>query len=321
MSEPDLKAEWAIDVRGLTKRYGQRTVVDHVDLKVRTGRICGFLGPNGSGKTTTIRMLCGLLTPDEGEGTCLGLDITRQAIDIRRQVGYMTQKFGLYDDLSIRENLDFVARLFELPNRKKAVDGALQRLGLVERQHQLAGALSGGWKQRLALASCLIHEPRLLLLDEPTAGVDPKARRDFWDEIHRLAAHGITVLVSTHYMDEAERCHELVYIAYGKTLARGTEREIIDASKLRVWSVEGEGAAMLVEPLKAVPGVLSVAAFGNKLHVAGQDDALLEHAIAPYKDRPGLQWQRAEPNLEDVFISLISEAQDNFATPKAKAAA
>jgi len=312
---------WAIDVRGLTKRYGARTVVDHVDLQVRTGRICGFLGPNGSGKTTTIRMLCGLLTPDEGEGTCLGLDIAKQAIDIRRQVGYMTQKFGLYDDLSIRQNLDFVARLFELPNRQEAVDAALQRLGLFERQHQLAGALSGGWKQRLALAACLIHQPRLLLLDEPTAGVDPKARRDFWDEIHRLAAQGTTVLVSTHYMDEAERCHELVYIAYGKTLARGTEREIIEASKLQVWSVQGEAAATLIEPLKTAPGVLSVASFGNSLHVAGQDAALLDAAVAPYKDKPGLSWQQAEPNLEDVFISLIGQAQDNYAQPAPKVAA
>jgi len=310
----------AIDVRGLTKRYGTRTVVDDVSLRVRTGRICGFLGPNGSGKTTTIRMLCGLLTPDGGEGRCLGLDIRKQAAEIRRQVGYMTQKFGLYDDLSIRENLDFVARLFELPQRKQAVDQALERLGLVERQHQLAGALSGGWKQRLALAACLIHQPRLLLLDEPTAGVDPKARRDFWDEIHRLAAQGITVLVSTHYMDEAERCHELVYIAYGKTLARGTEREIIDQAGLHVWAVEGDGVATLVEPLKTAPGVMSVAAFGNALHVAGQDDTLLEQAIAPYREREGLHWHRADANLEDVFISLIGQAQDNFAQP-ARAAA
>ncbi|HEY0858072.1 MAG TPA: ABC transporter ATP-binding protein [Albitalea sp.] len=303
----------AIDVRGLTKRYGARTVVDHVSLQVRTGRICGFLGPNGSGKTTTIRMLCGLLTPDDGEGRCLGLDIRREAGEIRRRVGYMTQKFGLYDDLSIRENLDFVARLFEMPNRRQAVDAALQRLGLVERQQQLAGSLSGGWKQRLALAACLIHEPSLLLLDEPTAGVDPKARRDFWDEIHRLAAQGITVLVSTHYMDEAERCHELVYIAYGKTLARGTEREIIDEARLHVWAVEGEDAAALVEPLKNAAGVLSVASFGNALHVAAQDEALLAQAIAPYRERPGLRWSRSEANLEDVFISLIGRAQDNFA--------
>ena len=217
----------AIDVHGLTKRYGGRTVVNDISLQVETGRIVGFLGPNGSGKTTTIRMICGLLTPDAGQGSCLGLDIMADAIAIKREVGYMTQKFGLYDDLSIRENLDFVARLFELPQRKQTVDEALQRLGLVARQDQLAGSLSGGWKQRLALAACLIHQPRLLLLDEPTAGVDPKARRDFWDQIHQLAQQGITVLVSTHYMDEAERCDSLVYIAYGKILAQGTAAAIV----------------------------------------------------------------------------------------------
>jgi ABC-2 type transport system ATP-binding protein len=217
----------AIDVRDMTKRFGARTAVDHVSLKVRAGEICGFLGPNGSGKTTTIRMLCGLLTPDAGSGTCLGLDIRTQAAAIKRQVGYMTQRFGLYDDLSIRQNLEFIARLFELPGRAGAVDQALQHLGLVERQRQLAGTLSGGWKQRLALAACLLHEPKLLLLDEPTAGVDPKARREFWDHIHRLAGDGMTVLVSTHYMDEAERCHELVYIAYGKVLAQGHADAIV----------------------------------------------------------------------------------------------
>jgi len=222
-----MNAGLAIDVRGLSKHYGGRAVVDNVDIQVGAGRICGFLGPNGSGKTTSIRMLCGLLTPDAGSGTCLGLDIIREAPAIKRQVGYMTQKFGLYDDLSIRENLDFIARLFEMPNRKQAVDQALEQLGLVTRQKQLAGSLSGGWKQRLALAACMIHQPRLLLLDEPTAGVDPKARRDFWDQIHRLADEGMTVLVSTHYMDEAERCHELVYIAYGHVLAKGTADQIV----------------------------------------------------------------------------------------------
>ena len=217
----------AIAVRGLSKHYGGRAVVDAVDLAVARGRICGFLGPNGSGKTTTLRMLCGLLRPDAGSGNCLGLDIRREAAAIKRQVGYMTQRFSLYDDLSIRENLDFVARLFELPNRRAEVDGALERLGLAARQHQLAGLLSGGWKQRLALAACLIHRPQLLLLDEPTAGVDPKARREFWDEIHRLAAEGITVLVATHYMDEAQRCDPLCYIAYGRVLATGTPAQIV----------------------------------------------------------------------------------------------
>jgi ABC-2 type transport system ATP-binding protein len=312
-------AGWAIDVQGLTKRYGGRAVVDAVDLQVAAGRICGFLGPNGSGKTTTIRMLCGLLTPDAGRGRCLGLDIATEGAEIRRQVGYMTQRFGLYEDLSIRENLDFVGRLYELPRRREAVDRTLERLGLAARQKQLAGTLSGGWKQRLALAACLMHEPRLLLLDEPTAGVDPKARRDFWDQIHALAGQGITVLVSTHYMDEAERCHELVYIAYGKTLARGTQAQIIDQAGLVVWEVQGQGdgpeeaQAALVEPLKAAPGVLSVAAFGHALHVAGRDEALLEAAIAPYRARTGLTWRRTEANLEDVFISLIGQARDNFA--------
>jgi ABC-2 type transport system ATP-binding protein len=307
----------AIDVQGLSKHYDGRAVVDSMDLKVDAGRICGFLGPNGSGKTTTIRMLCGLLTPDGGSGTCLGLDIFKDAPAIKRQVGYMTQKFGLYDDLSIRENLDFVARLFELPKRRAAVDLSLERLGLTARQGQLAGSLSGGWKQRLALAACLIHEPRLLLLDEPTAGVDPKARRDFWDQIHSLAAEGITVLVSTHYMDEAERCHELVYIAYGKMLARGTERQIIDASGLRVWSIRGEDLNGMLAGLKAAPGVLSVAAFGNTVHVAGQDGALLDAALLPLRQRAGIQIEQASANLEDVFISLIATAPDNFVTADA----
>lgn len=302
----------AIDVHGLTKRYDGRAVVDDVSLQVASGRICGFLGPNGSGKTTTIRMLCGLLTPDAGQGQCLGMDLRREAQRIRREVGYMTQRFGLYEDLSIRQNLEFIARLYELPQRRQAVDRTLERLGLAARQKQLAGALSGGWKQRLALAACLMHQPRLLLLDEPTAGVDPKARRDFWDQIHALAAESITVLVSTHYMDEAERCHELIYIAYGRVLARGTEAEIVRDAALVVWSVQGDGYAALVEPLKAAPGVLSVAAFGNALHVAGREAAAVEAAIAPWRAQAGLRWQRTDANLEDVFISLIAAAPDNF---------
>ena len=306
----------AVDVRGLVKRYGTHTAVDGLTLQLRAGRICGFLGPNGSGKTTTIRMLCGLLQPDAGEGECLGLSLATHAAEIRCQVGYMTQKFGLYEDLTLRENLDFVARLYQLPQRRATVDRTLQRLGLAARQEQLAGSLSGGWKQRLALAACLMHEPRLLLLDEPTAGVDPKARREFWDQIHDLAAQGITVLVSTHYMDEAERCHELVYIAAGKLLARGTAAEIIERAGLHVWAVHGENLHALVEPLKAAPGVLSVAAFGNTLHVTGQDQAQLDGAVAALRaDRAELVWSRTQANLEDVFISLIARAPDNFAQP------
>lgn len=301
----------AIDVKGLTKRYGGRAVVDDVRVTLAPGRICGFLGPNGSGKTTTIRMLCGLLTPDAGTGSCLGFDLVSQAAQIKRQVGYMTQRFGLYEDLSIRENLDFIARLFSLPQRRQTVAQALDRLGLTTRRDQLAGTLSGGWKQRLALAACLLHEPRLLLLDEPTAGVDPKARRDFWDEIHRLAAQGITVLVSTHYMDEAERCHELMYIANGRVLTRGTQQQIIDEAALSVWSIAGPDPDALVEPLKQLPGVLSVAAFGNTLHVTGDDPQQLAAALAPYRNREDLRLTPTQANLEDVFISLISKRGNN----------
>lgn len=305
----------AIDVQGLSKSYDGRKVVDQVDIQLAPGRICGFLGPNGSGKTTTIRMLCGLLTPDAGSGTCLGLDIFQQAAQIKRQVGYMTQKFGLYEDLSIRQNLDFIARLFELPQRKEAVDACLERLGLSARQSQLAGSLSGGWKQRLALAACLIHQPRLLLLDEPTAGVDPRARREFWDQIHDLASQGITVLVSTHYMDEAERCHELVYIAYGKILARGTESQIIADSALKVWTLQGQGLGALLAPLKSSPGVLSAAAFGNAVHVAGLDDDLVLAALDKIRNDK-LTITRSSANLEDVFISMIASAPDNFTLDK-----
>ncbi|MDB5799856.1 MAG: transporter related, partial [Rhodocyclales bacterium] len=245
----------AIDVHGLTKRYGDKTVVDGLDLQVNRGEIYGFLGPNGSGKTTSIRMMCGLLTPDAGEGHTLGLDVVREAQAIKRKVGYMTQRFGLYDDLSIRENIDFVARVYGMDGRAQRVDAALERLGLASRQKQLAGSLSGGWKQRLALAACMLHEPELLLLDEPTAGVDPKARRDFWDEIHKLAAEGVTVLVSTHYMDEAERCHRLGYIAYGRLLAHGTPGELVEQSGFSTWNVSGADTNELAAKLEALPAV------------------------------------------------------------------
>lgn len=301
----------AIDVKGLVKRYGQRVVVDHVDLTVMPGRICGFLGPNGSGKTTTLRMICGLLTPDGGSGTCLGFDIISQRDEIKRRTGYMTQKFGLYEDLTIRENLEFVGRVYGLDRLKQRVDQSLDRLGLATRQNQLTGALSGGWKQRLALAACVLHEPQLLLLDEPTAGVDPKARRAFWDEIHSLAASGITVLVSTHYMDEAERCHEIAYIAYGKLMARGTADDIIDQSGLFSWIATGPGADRLAPLLRDAPGVTAAAAFGLDLHVCGPDDALLQQAIAPYRADPQIHWAPARPTLEDVFIHLMGQAHDN----------
>jgi ABC-2 type transport system ATP-binding protein len=302
----------AIEVRGLTKRFGGKAVVRGISLNVRRGTIFGFLGPNGSGKTTTIRMLCGLLTPDEGEGTCLGFDIRTEAEAIKRRVGYMTQRFSLYQDLSVRENLEFVARLYEMPEPVEAAREMIKRLGLEGRGEQLAGELSGGWKQRLALGACTLPGPKLLLLDEPTAGVDPKARREFWNEIHALATEGITALVSTHYMDEAERCHEIAYIAYGELLTRGTVDEVIEHAGLITYTVSGPQLNNLQAELAALPGVDMVAPFGVSLHVSGRDEGALEAAIEPYRKRPGLSWARSEPSLEDVFIDLMSKARDNF---------
>jgi ABC-2 type transport system ATP-binding protein len=301
----DAPGEWAVDVEDLTKRFGERTVVDHVTLRIRPGTIFGFLGPNGSGKTTTIRMICGLLTPDGGRGRVLGFDVLRESARIKREVGYMTQRFSLYEDLSIEENLDFIARMYALPDRGRRVADAIASLGLAERRHQLAGQLSGGWKQRLALAACLIHEPRLLLLDEPTAGVDPAARREFWDHIHDLAHRGITVLVSTHYMDEAERCHELAYIAYGKLLAHGTLREVIDQAALTTWELEGEDLMAVASRLRGRPGVDMVAAFGNALHVSGTDRPALEGSIHDVVRDGPVRAHEVPPGLEDVFIHLM----------------
>ena len=296
----------AIDVHRLNKSFGPKHVVKDFSLEVRPGEIYGFLGPNGSGKTTSIRMICVLLRPDSGHGTCLGYDI-RNSAAIKREVGYMTQRFSLWEDLTIRENLDFIARMYNMNERKRAVQAQLEELGLEKRQGQLAGTLSGGWKQRLALAACMLHRPRLLLLDEPTAGVDPQARRDFWEEIHRLAAGGISVLVSTHYMDEAERCHRLAYIAYGRLLATGTPQEVLHMVSLSTWAVHGAPAelAALAERLHGLAGIAHVTAFGNTLHVTGEDAAELEKTVAPFHSEKGLSWEKAEPGLEDVFIHLM----------------
>jgi ABC-2 type transport system ATP-binding protein len=316
-------AALAIDVRNLSKRFGGKTVVDRLAIRVPRGRICGFLGPNGSGKTTTIRMLCGLLTPDDGEGTCLGFDIRTQSREIKRRVGYMTQRFGLYEDLSIEENLAFVARVYQVPRPRQAVDGALEQLGLAARRTQLAGTLSGGWKQRLALASCLLHDPELLLLDEPTAGVDPKARRDFWAEIHALAARGITVLVSTHYMDEAERCHQIAYLSYGRLLVAGTAEQAIADARLRTWRITGKdgsgGDLARVLALAERDGRWMVVPFGTALHVTGAagagdfaDDAGNDFPRWLAQQAPGHSWTVTpiDTGLEDLFISLMDSGRD-----------
>ncbi|MDX8458148.1 ABC transporter ATP-binding protein [Mesorhizobium humile] len=302
-----------IDVRGLVKRFGDKTVVDHVTMTVAEGEIVGFLGPNGSGKTTTIRIMCGLLTPDEGDGTVLGFDIRTDALKIKREVGYMTQKFSFYEDLTIGENLEFVARLYQLRPVEQYVARTLEELGLASRRNQLAGTLSGGWKQRLALAACIMHKPKLLLLDEPTAGVDPKARREFWDEIHRLAGGGLTVLVSTHYMDEAERCHRISYISYGKMLATGTVDEVVRNAGLTTFVLQGPLLDQVAEALQGRPGVDQVAPFGATLHVVGSDKAALEKALADVeKEHEDVTVTPGETSLEDVFIQFMSGSKDNM---------
>lgn len=301
-----MNGEYAIDVHGLSKSFGPKRVVNGLSLQVEKGEIYGFLGPNGSGKTTSIRMLCGLLTPDEGSGTCLGFDVRSESAEIKKQVGYMTQRFSFYEDLSIRENLDFVARLYAMPNRKQTVQTGMEDLGLADRADQLAGTLSGGWKQRLALAACMLHRPRLLLLDEPTAGVDPKARRDFWDEIHRLAAQGISVLVSTHYMDEAARCHRLAYIASGNLLASGSPEALIAQSGLVSFVVKDDDPA-LSDRLRTLPGVQQVVAMGSVYSVSGKDGPLVEQSLASL---PGLRFAPADTGLEQVFIQLMENVRD-----------
>ncbi len=302
-----------IDVRDLTKRFGDKTVVDHVTMSVAEGEIVGFLGPNGSGKTTTIRIMCGLLTPDEGEGTVLGFDIRTDSLKIKREVGYMTQRFSFYEDLTIEENLEFVARLYELKPVATYVADTLDDLGLISRKGQLAGTLSGGWKQRLALAACIMHKPKLLLLDEPTAGVDPKARREFWDEIHRLAHGGLTVLVSTHYMDEAERCHRISYISYGRMLATGTVDEVVKNAGLTTFVLQGPNIDRAAAALKDKPGVEQVAPFGATLHVVGSDRKALEAALADVEKKfEGVTVRPGETSLEDVFIQFMSGSKDNM---------
>jgi ABC-2 type transport system ATP-binding protein len=304
-------SDLVIDVQGITKRFGNRTVVNNIPMQVRRGEIYGFLGPNGSGKTTFLRMLCGLLRPDGGSGRCLGFDIRSESGEIKKNIGYMTQRFSFYEDLTIEENLDFIARIYGVPERKAAVEKSLEQLGMTARRSQLAGTLSGGWKQRLALSACLIHEPKLLLLDEPTAGVDPKARRGFWEKIHQLAAGGLTVLITTHYMDEAERCHRLAYIAYGNLLACGSVEEVVKAAGLTTWEVTGPDLPGLADKIRGKPGVEQVVAFGATLHVSGRDAARLRESASPWMTG-AYHWKQIESGLEDVFVSLMETAKDNF---------
>jgi ABC-type multidrug transport system ATPase subunit len=295
-----------IDVQDLRKSFGERVVVDGLSLCVAASEICGFLGANGSGKTTTMRMLCGLLVPDGGSGTCLGLDIRREAPRIRRQIGYMTQRFSCYEDLTVTENLEFVASVYEMPNPQRAVRDVIARMALGGYAHHLAGQLSGGWKQRLALAACVLHEPRLLLLDEPTAGVDAKARREFWDLIHDMAGEGLTVLVSTHYMDEAERCSRILYLANGRIVVQGSAADVVRQSGLVIYEATGPEIDTAARRLRHVPGIEAAAVFGQALRVAGTDRARLERAIAEDRGGATLAWQEAAPRLEDVFIHMLA---------------
>lgn len=297
-----------IDVQNLTKSFSGKTVVNNLSLQIAPGEIYGFLGPNGSGKTTFIRLLCGLLRPDSGSGVCLGFDILKEAHKIKPLVGYMAQHFSLYEDLSVRENLTFMARVYEVKNIRSVVDDTIDRMGLTRFANQLAGTLSGGWKQRLALSACLLHQPKLLLLDEPTAGVDPKARRDFWDDIYTLAADGITSLISTHYMDEAERCHRLAYLAYGKLLVAGTAEEVVSSSGLKTWALTGRNVHLLTPELKTMPGVEQVVPFGNTLHISGHNEEMLGASLASLKNGK-YRLQKIDANLEEVFISLMQNQQ------------
>lgn len=301
-----------IDVKGLRKSFDNKVVVNNIDLMVKKGEVFGFLGPNGSGKTTTIRMICGLLKADGGQGTCLGFDILTQSDQIKERVGYMTQKFSLYTELSIEENLNFIARVYGVKNREIKVAKSLENLGLTDRKKQLTGELSGGWKQRVALATCLIHDPELLLLDEPTAGVDPIARREFWDQIHFLSEQGVTTLVSTHYMDEAERCTRIAYLAYGEILTTGTVSEVIAETHLKTWEIYGEVTTSLLQKVKVIEGVELAALFGNLIHVCGYDSNLVEKGLHDLSLELHFKWKPIKSTLEDAFISLVNKSPESI---------
>lgn len=312
MKNPSPTSEYVIDVKHLKKAFGDRIVVDNVSIAVKRGEVFGFLGPNGSGKTTTIRMLCGLLTPDAGEGQCLGFDIMKETDSIKCRTGYMTQRFSYYEDLTIIENLQFIACTYQLKNKEKRINDVLDMLEF-DRSHrnQLTGTLSGGWKQRVALAGCLLHAPELLLLDEPTGGVDPKARRAFWEIIHQLSRQGITTLVSTHYMDEAARCTRLAYIVYSKIMAEGTISEIMRKTGLVTWEIQGTDLHNFADILRTLPGIMQVSFFGTSLHVSGQHADLIQKNLQPYMHNPAYRIIPTASSLEDVFIHFVSEVERN----------
>ncbi|WP_434582519.1 ABC transporter ATP-binding protein [Klebsiella sp. R390] len=296
--------ELCIDVKNLNKYFGENHAVKDFSLQVAKGEIYGFLGPNGSGKTTSIRMMCGLITPDSGSGNCLGMDIFTQREKIKRKIGYMTQYFSMWGNLTIRENLLFISRLYSLDRRKSRVDEALSELGLSSRQHQLAKVLSGGWKQRMALAACMLHEPVLLFLDEPTAGVDPKARREFWQMLHQLSDRGISILVSTHYMDEAERCHKVAYLSYGRLLANGTISSIISAQNLITVKTSGSGLTALERLLQCSPDIEQTVIFGNQLYITSRNEDKLKSALFEFTQK-GYEFVQVDTNLEDAFTYLM----------------
>ncbi|WP_435927119.1 ABC transporter ATP-binding protein [Dryocola sp. BD613] len=297
-------SEFCIDVHHLNKHFGHHHAVKDFSLQVARGEIYGFLGPNGSGKTTSIRMMCGLITPDSGTGHCLGMDIFTQRDALKKRIGYMTQHFSMWENLTIRENLLFIARLHNLKQRRKQVEQTLAELGLESRQHQLAGVLSGGWKQRMALAACMLHQPSLLFLDEPTAGVDPKARREFWHTLHQLSDKGVSILVSTHYMDEAERCHKVAYLSYGHLLANGTIPSIIQALNLTTIKIAGAGLSALENRLQPFPEVEQTVIFGNNLFVTSRDEGRLMALISTITD-DSYAIAKVDTNLEDAFTWLM----------------
>lgn len=293
-----------INVSHLHKRFNDFVAVKDISLQVKRGEIFGFLGPNGSGKTTTIRMLCGLLTPTSGSGTCLGYNMLTESSAIKKHVGYIPQHFSLYKFLTVQENIILMAELYGIKDRKEKAIDVMDKLELLSRKDQLSGTLSGGYKQRLSLACALIHDPFLLLMDEPTASVDPTSRRDFWQIMHSLSSEGMTILLSTHNMDEVERCHRLAYVCDGQFLMSGSIKDIIHTVNLTTWEVTGSNLILLAKQLESTPGIDQVITFFDTLHVSSKDKNSLLEGIHPYLHANDYQWREVASTLDDVFIWL-----------------